>query len=203
MRTEALFLDRDGVIDEMVAYQGSEPFDAPQSPEDVVLVDGIADVIKWANKNGVLVIEATNRPEVAKGKMDRATATAIENRVQQLLIKSGARVDKIYNCPHHPHGIVPALTTDCSCHKPKPGLLLQAAKDLRLDLTKSLMIGDGASDVEAGKAAGCRTILLSHDRNLPEKVEAAQKAPADFRVKSCREITPLLERFFVPTPIFP
>ncbi len=188
--TKALFLDRDGVINRMVKYDPE--WDSPKKPEDVVLVDGIVKVIESASKKGLLVVEITNRPEVAKGCFSQALADAIEARVHQLLSKSGARVDKVYTCPHHPNGVVPELTMACECRKPKPGLLLRAARELNIDLTRSVFLGDKASDIEAGKAAGSKTILYLHQEDELQKVEAAKNSNADYKVSSMSEILSVL-----------
>ena len=189
---KALFLDRDGVVNEMVTYPGDEPFDSPQKPEDVVLVEGIVKAIKWCNDRKIPVIEITNQPGVAKGKMTKETAQEIELKVQQLLAKEGAKVDRIYTCPHHPRGRVPELTMDCDCRKPKPGLLIKAAHELNIDLGQSVVLGDGSSDVGAGQAAGCKTIIYIHNNNLPNKVEEARQGPADYKVNDLSEVIKLL-----------
>lgn len=196
IKQSVLFLDRDGVINQMVAYPGDEPFDSPQKPEDVVLVDGIIDIIKWANDKNIPVVEITNQPGVAKGKMDQSKADAIESRVHQLLSEKNVFITKTYICPHHPRGIVPELTQECLCRKPKPGLLLQAASELNIDLSKSIFLGDGASDVEAGLTAKCQTIIYIHNLNLPKKVEEAKNAPANFKTNSLSLVIPILEKFF-------
>ena len=99
--------------------------------------------------------------------MSFAELDEIHNKMETLLGKDGAYLDAIYFCPHHPHkgyeGEIPELKFDCDCRKPKPGLLIKAAEDFNIDLSKSWMIGDGESDVLAGKAAGCKTILLSNE----------------------------------------
>ena len=91
----------------------------------------------------------------------------IHNKMETLLGKEGAYLDGIYFCPHHPHkgyeGEIPELKFDCDCRKPKPGLLLKAAKELNIDLEQSYMVGDGENDVNAGKTAGCKTVLIGNE----------------------------------------
>lgn len=200
MKRPALFLDRDGIINQMVSYPGAQPFDSPQTPSDVKLVNGIVDIIKWANDRGLLVIEVTNQPGVAKGKMSQTTANAIEARAHQLLTDRGVKIDKTYTCPHHPSGVYPQLAKKCDCRKPKPGLLLQASKQFNLDLTKSIILGDSLPDVGAGLAVGCKTIIYIHNHNLSNKVTEAHHAPADYQVTSLTQVIPLLEKFFSPSP---
>lgn len=186
---KALFLDRDGVVNHMVLYNGS--WDSPQSPKDVKLVKGIEKVISWANKNKILVIEISNQPGVAKGKMTQKISDAIEKKIHQLLKLEGATVNKIYICPHHPKAVIPKLKRKCNCRKPNPGLFLKAAKELKIDLKKSVFLGDKASDVEAGQNAGCKTILYFHKEDVREKIEQALKSRPNVIVKN--HITTLVE----------
>lgn len=191
----ALFLDRDGVINHMANYSGS--WDSPQKPEDVKLMDGIEKVLKWANKQKITVVEVSNQPGVAKGKMQKETSDAIESRVHELLKEHSIHIDQIYTCPHHPKGVVPELTMDCNCRKPKPGLLLQAAKELKIDLARSVILGDKSFDVEAGKMAGTKTIIFLHHEDELQKVEEAKKATADYKVNSLDQTIPILEKLFL------
>lgn len=193
-KTRALFIDRDGVINRMILY--ADKWDSPQKPDDVKLVVGVAEVIKWANSKKILVIEITNQPGLAKGKQTPETASAIEERVQTLLKDKGVRIDHAYTCPHHPMGVVPELTMECECRKPKPGLLLQAAKELNIDLSKSIFLGDKDSDNQTGKAVGCSTIIFLHDEDELKKVIAAKNSTADYKVTSLSEVVLTLPILF-------
>ena len=107
----------------------------------------------------------TNQPIVARGEVSFEELEEIHNKMETLLGKEGAYLDAIYYCPHHPHkgyeGERPELKIDCDCRKPKPGMLLKAAADFNIDLSKSWMVGDGENDVKAGINAECKTVLLS------------------------------------------
>lgn len=196
----AFFIDRDGVIDQMAHYpNATEQYDSPQKPEDVRLVEGIPAVIQWANQRRIPVIEITNQPSVAKGKMTQETSDTIEKKVHELLSKSGAHIDKVYTCPHYPHGVVPKLSIDCDCRKPKPGLLLRAAEDMNLTLSKdSVFLGDKNTDIEAGGKAGVTTILFLHEEGMPEKNMKAKgnASEADYLVSNMKEILPILKSIF-------
>lgn len=155
-KQKAIFLDRDGVINKYVGFL--------TDIKDFELIDGVTDAIKKINDNGYLAIVVTNQPVIARGEVTFAELNQIHDKMETLLGLDGAYVDAIYYCPHHPHkgyeGEVPALKIECECRKPKPGMLLHAAKDFNIDLSKSVMIGDGENDMIAGKNAGCSTILI-------------------------------------------
>lgn len=194
MKEKVLFVDRDGVINRLVGYDYG--WDSPQTPEDVKLVDGIAQVISWANENKIIVVEVSNQPGVAKGKMSQETSNKIEDRVHQLLKDNGATVDHFYICPHHPKGIVPELSIECDCRKPKAGLLLQAAENLGIDLFNSVVLGDKASDVLAGEAVGCKIILYYHEDDEPDKVAETKTIKTDYKVEKMEKVIPILEQLF-------
>lgn len=158
--TPAIFLDRDGVINWLMVKRG--PRETPLTPDELQLLPGAKRALQTLKGVGVPLVVVTNQPNVAKGKTTRELNAAIEERLHQLL-GNGAAVDAVYTCLHHPDPrqvVVPELCRDCDCRKPKPGLLLMAARERGLALDASIMIGDSASDVAAGRAAGCRTILL-------------------------------------------
>lgn len=191
---KALFLDRDGVINHMVLYDHG--WDSPQKPQDVTLVKGIEKIISWANKNKVPVVVVSNQPGVAKGKMTQEISDAIEARTYELLKERGAVINKAYICPHHPEAVVPELKMICDCRKPKPGLLIRAARELGIDLGKSVMLGDKASDVEAGKTAGCKTILYFHKEDTPGKVTQAYNSKPSVMVKSHADALTEVKKYF-------
>lgn len=186
-KKKALFIDRDGVMIHMIKY--GYGWDSAQKPEDVRLVEGVEVVIGWVNKKGIPVVEISNQPGVAKGKMNQETSRAIEKRTHVLLAEKSARVDKAYICPH--------LINECSCRKPKPGLLLQAAKEFDIKLKESVFLGDKKSDIEAGKLVGCKTIVYLHNEDMAEKVEEAEKAKADYKIRSMKEVLTVLEKVFI------
>lgn len=146
----ALFLDRDGVVNEEVGYL--------HRPEDVVLVAGVADAIARCNAAGVPVVVITNQAGLARGLYGEGELAAVAARIDALL--APARLDASYHCPHHPDGVVAALRVVCDCRKPRPGLLRRAAADLGLALERSIFVGDKESDLEAARAAGCGSVLV-------------------------------------------
>lgn len=148
----AIFLDRDGVVIEGVHYLSS--------PRQVQLIPGTAEAIASLNRAGWPVVIVTNQSGVARGLFPAETVHAVHRHISELLLEHGARIDAYYFCPHHESGDVPEFRLDCECRKPKPGMLLQAAAEHGLDLANSWMIGDRESDLQAGVAAGTRTILV-------------------------------------------
>lgn len=148
----AIFLDRDGVVIEGVHYLSSA--------NQVRLVPGTAEAIAALNRAGWPVVVATNQSGVARGLFAAEAVHAVHRHISNLLAEHGSRIEAYYFCPHLDTADVPEYRLDCECRKPKPGMLLQAAAELGLDLTESWMVGDRESDLQAGAAAGARTILV-------------------------------------------
>ncbi|MGI6090728.1 MAG: D-glycero-beta-D-manno-heptose 1,7-bisphosphate 7-phosphatase [Saccharofermentanales bacterium] len=155
-RQKAIFIDRDGTINRYVGFL--------RNIDNFELLPGVAEALKKINSSGYLAIVVTNQPVLARGEVTYPQLQEIHNKMETLLGFEGAYLDAIYYCPHHPHkgyeGEVTALKIDCDCRKPKPGMLLKAAEDYNIDLSKSWMIGDGENDIKAGIAAGCKTALI-------------------------------------------
>ena len=152
MGRPAVFLDRDGTIVREVDYL--------HQLGQLRLLRGAAGAIHRLNEAGFAVVLATNQSGVARGLLTEEELRDIHDELQRRLAARRAHLDAIYSCPHHPEAVVPAYRRRCRCRKPAPGLLLRAARDLDLDLGRSFAVGDGARDIEAGKRAGCRTILV-------------------------------------------
>ena len=161
-RNRAVLLDRDGVIDEMVYYPDPGVVDSPFTPEQFELVDGVGPALRAMKGAGYKLVLVSNQPSVAKKHLTMATFRKIQGKMHRMLAKEGVRLDGEYYCFHHPQAKLAQYRAVCECRKPKPGMLLQAARDLDLDLAGSFMIGDGLYDVGAGKAAGCKTVLVAN-----------------------------------------
>ena len=162
-KQKAVFLDRDGVINKYVGFL--------RNIDDFELLDGVSKAIRKIHDSGYLAIVVTNQPVIARGEVSFAELAEIHNKMETLLGEDGAYLDAIYFCPHHPDkgfdGEIPELKFDCDCRKPKPGMLIKAAKKFNIDLTKSWMVGDSDSDIMAGKNAGCSTVLIGEsDENM-------------------------------------
>ena len=157
---KAVFLDRDGVINELIYHQEQGIIDSPFTVEQFRLLPGAGEAIKSFHEMGYRVVLVSNQPGIAKGSLSEETFGEIRGKMREALAEEGASVDGEYYCFHHPEAKVERLKANCECRKPKPGLLLQATQDMDIDLSHSWMIGDGLTDVKAGKGAGCGTILL-------------------------------------------
>lgn len=155
-KQKAVFLDRDGTIN---VYRGFL-----RNINDFELIEGVAEAIRKINSSGYLCIVVTNQPVIARGELTVNELRMIHNKMETLLGANGAYIDGLYYCPHHPdkgyEDEVTELKIDCDCRKPKPGMILSAAQSFNIDLSSSWMIGDGENDIKAGKAAGCKTVLV-------------------------------------------
>lgn len=160
-KQKAIFLDRDGTINEYVGFL--------TNIDEFKLLDGVTDAIKKINASGFLAIVVTNQPVIARGEVTYEQLDEIHHKMETLLGQAGAYLDAIYYCPHHPHsgyaGEVKSLKIECECRKPKPGMLMKAAKDYNIDLEHSWMIGDSKNDILAGKNAGCKTVLIGKEED--------------------------------------
>ena len=168
---KAVFIDRDGTIAKDVPYCSS--------PEQFELLPGAGEGIKQLNVAGFKVIIITNQSGIGRGYFSEATLACIHEKMKADLAGCGAHIDGIYYCPHHPD-------ENCDCRKPKPNLIIRAAREHGVDLSQSYLIGDSDKDIEAGKASGCMTFLISHKEKSVEQ-------KADYVVDSLLEAARLLQ----------
>lgn len=158
-KQKAIFLDRDGTINRYVGFL--------TEIDKFELLPGVSEAIKKINESGYLAIVVTNQPVIARGEVTYEQLDMIHNKMETLLGHNGVYVDAIYYCPHHPHsgyeGEIKELKIECECRKPKPGMLLEAARNFNIDLSESWMVGDSDNDMEAGKNAGCKTAYIGKE----------------------------------------
>lgn len=150
----AAFIDKDGTLIEDV------PFNA--DPHRIRLSAGAGPALQALKHSGYLLVVVSNQSGIARGLIPESAMGPVRARVDELLAPHGVALDDFRYCPHWPHGRVVRFAYVCDCRKPLPGMLLQAAADLQLDLRACWMIGDILDDVEAGRRAGCRTILIDN-----------------------------------------
>lgn len=153
MANKAVFLDRDGTINRMLEN------DYVKTWEEFEFLPGTAEAIRALKAKGYLVIIITNQRGIGKGIMTEEDLGQVHRRMCEELASAGAYIDDIFYCPHN-------IEDDCSCRKPKPGLLLQAQAKWDIDLERSFLIGDMDSDIEAGRTVGCATIKLQTDKGI-------------------------------------
>lgn len=154
MGGKAIFLDKDGTLVEDVPYN--------VNPESIVLVPDAEASLQLLHQQGFEIVVITNQSGVARGYFTESALAPVEQHLRQQLAAYGVPLAGFYYCPHHPDGIVTPYAIACSCRKPQPGLITKAAADLGIDISQSWFIGDILHDVEAGRAAGCRTVLINN-----------------------------------------
>lgn len=152
----AVFLDRDGTL--------NKEADGLRSIDQLELLPGVAEAVQALNRSGLRVVVVTNQPVIAKGYVTEAELKGIHNKLESLLGLEHAYVDRIYHCPHHPErgfpGERPELKIECECRKPNAGMLLRAARELNLDLSRSWMVGDTTVDMLCARNAGVKSVLV-------------------------------------------
>ncbi len=184
MSDKAIFLDRDDTLIEDPGYINS--------PEQVKLLDGVAEALIELKALGYKLVVVTNQSAVAQGIVTEKVLGAIHNRLKQLLAEKNAFLDRIYYCPYHPDGAVKKYRKESDFRKPKPGMLLKAAEEMDLDLGQSWCVGNSISDMEAGLRAGCKTILIdlpSHQQQL----EPGQPRP-DYKAVNIKEVVNIIKK---------
>ena len=161
--TPAVFLDRDGTMVEEAGYL--------DRLDRLVFFPYTVDAVRLLNRAGFAVIVATNQAGIARGLIKEAFVAEAHRHISQRLALGGARVDAYYYCPHYPQGVVEELKGNCTCRKPQPGMLKQAAEDHHLDLARSFVVGDRWHDVELAQNVGAKGILVR--TGLGRREEAA------------------------------
>jgi D-glycero-D-manno-heptose 1,7-bisphosphate phosphatase len=173
MPRNAIFLDRDGVINPYVYNAEFGTVDSPSSPDEFMLAPGAGEAVAEFNRSGLLVMVVSNQPGIAKGKFTPAVLEQLNAKMHAGVAACGGKLDAVYYCLHHPDAALPAYRVRCECRKPRPGMLLEAAREWDIHLQNSYMIGDGVIDIEAGRAAGTRTVFIGQSK--PYVFEAFEK----------------------------
>ena len=181
----AVFLDKDGTL------IADKPYNV--DPDRVELLPGVLPGLQRLHTAGYRLIVVTNQSGVARGLFPESALAGLEARLRQLLWMAHVPLAGFYYCPHHPQGCVTPYALDCTCRKPRPGLLLKAASTHHINLAQSWMMGDILDDVEAGHRAGCRTILIDNG-NETEWQLSPQREPQQ-RVKSFVEAALFIEQY--------
>lgn len=177
----AVFFDRDGIIVKSVNGE------APTKVSEMELIGESIPVILDLQNKGFKIIIVSNQPDVALGIIDETTKNTLINKFEKLLKEKEMHLDGIYYCFHHERGKVIKYTKDCTCHKPKPGMLLKAVRVYKIDPSRSYIVGDRASDIVAGKKAGVKTILLDPENSQKDYLLLHSVKP-DYIIKRIEEI---------------
>lgn len=187
---KTIFLDRDGIINELVYFPQAGIVDTPVNTNQVKLVFGIDELIRKAGKLGYLVIVISNQPAIGLHKISQKQFDLVDEKIRNLLLNKNLGLNAFYYCFHHPFAKLEKYKKICECRKPKTALFKKAAKEFNIDLSQSWMVGDGVDDIKAGKGAGCKTILLANinsTENLRIIEEQLGKIKPDFIIKKLPE----------------
>lgn len=184
MSDAAIFLDRDGTLINDPGYLNH--------PDQVQLLDGAAEALRELRGLSYKTVVVSNQSGVARGIVTEQMLERIHERLGELLAAKGASLDKVYYCPYHPDGVIDQYRKDSDWRKPRPGMLLAAAQEMHIDLAKSWMIGDNERDIEAGRSAGCRTILISPTRSESGYPE---KSRPDYVAVNMREAVNIVKKY--------
>ncbi len=161
----AVFLDRDGVINKLVFNSKTDEYESPHEPNDAELMPNVLSPIKTLYEKGYHIFVISNQPSFAKGKTTLDNIKEIHQKLQAEIENHGIRITEYYYCYHHPEGIVPGYSGICECRKPKHFFIDKAKNDYDLSLPESWMVGDQDSDIECGKNAGAKTIMILNEHS--------------------------------------
>ena len=170
--TRAVFLDRDGVINQALIRDG-HPF-SPTNMDEFSWVDGIKEAARELKRAGYKLFCATNQPDVSRGLQERQVVESFHSTILK-----GLPLEKIYVCYHDDRD-------GCACRKPRPGMLLEASREYGLNLAESWLVGDRWKDIDAGHAAGCRTVFLDYD------YDECLNSPPDYTIRCIEQLSPLI-----------
>ena len=184
----AVFLDRDGVINELVLNPDTSEYEPPHRPEDVRFFPYTGKCLRLLQSAGYDLFLVSNQPDYAKGKVSLDILKEIHETFLSFFAAEKITFRDFYYCYHHPNGIVEEYSFDCECRKPKPYFLLKAAKDYSIHLATSWMVGDRDMDIMCGQAARVRTILV----NEPKSASSRGNSSPDFIVNNLSEATKLI-----------
>jgi len=186
----AVFLDRDGVIIELVLNPATGEYGPPRTPEDVVLCPDAIDSLRALQDAGFELFLVSNQPDYAKGKTTLENLQAVHERLDGLLRSDGVQFIEYYYCYHHPDGVVPEYSFVCECRKPKPYFLRSSVGKYHIDLSRSWMTGDRDTDIGGGKTAGTRTILIEY----PHSSGYRGSSHPDYKTANLKEAVQIILR---------
>jgi D-glycero-D-manno-heptose 1,7-bisphosphate phosphatase len=166
---KAVFFDRDGVLDRLVLNPKTGEYESPHAVQDLELLPGVGAALRPLQDAGFRLFLISNQPSYAKGKTTLENIRAIHEKFHRLLLAEGVQFTEYYYCYHHPAGVVPEYSGECSCRKPKPYFIFQARDRYALDLSASWLIGDQDTDIECGRAGGLKTVMIAEPRSQKKR----------------------------------
>ena len=187
---KAVFLDRDGVLNELVWNIKSNEFEAPHKSSDYKLLPGVIDSLKELLNLNYKLFVVTNQPDYAKGKTTLEDLKLVHEKMHSIFKENNVNITEYYYCYHHPQGIVPAYSIACECRKPGNLSLRQASLKYGLDMANSWMIGDRDGDIECGQASCVRTIMIKVEQSLKN----AMKSRPDYKVNNLQEAVEIIKK---------
>jgi D-glycero-D-manno-heptose 1,7-bisphosphate phosphatase len=182
--SRAVFLDREGVITELVLNPRTGEYEPPHDPLDLKIYPEVIETLRVIQSAGFELFLISNQPDYAKGKTSLKNLQSVHLKLDEILIDMGIYFRQYFYCYHHPHGIIPSHSYDCECRKPKPFFLFYASRQYDINLNQSWMIGDRNSDIECGKNAGTKTILIQN----PHTQKNLRDSNPDFLIRRINEI---------------
>jgi D-glycero-D-manno-heptose 1,7-bisphosphate phosphatase len=189
----AVFLDRDGVLNELIFNPATGEYESPHAPEDLVMIDGVVPAVRRLAAAGFALFLVSNQPSYAKGKTTLENIRRVHQRIDEYFRTNEIAFSEYFYCYHHPQGVVPGYSGPCRCRKPAPYFLFEAANTHEVDLASSWMVGDQDTDMECGRSAGCMTALVTNAKSAAKRgasrpdVTVATLSEAVDRIVGCRK----------------
>jgi D-glycero-D-manno-heptose 1,7-bisphosphate phosphatase len=191
--SRAVFVDRDGVLNDLVVDREEGRFGSPLSAAQLSVPPFVAEAVREIRDElGFKVVVVSNQPGVAKKQFSLRELEKMNRKLREEAVGPGGSFDGEYYCLHHPDARVRKYRVACDCRKPSPGLLLRASSEMGLDLGSSYFVGDGLVDIKAGKSAGCRTVLVGRLTSFLASAMEDEGATPDYVVPSLKEVPALL-----------
>ena len=190
---KCVFLDRDGVINEMVYMPEHGYVDSPSNVKQFVIIKGVLKALKILKKLGYKIIIISNQPGIAKGYYNKKTFSDIKENMNKNLLKAGIVLDGEYYCLHHPNAKLHAYKKKCSCRKPEIGLIKKAIKEHDIDKSKSFFIGDGITDIQAATKINCKSIFIGNVNSAVNELLTKKKLYPNYIASNLLEAVNIIQ----------
>lgn len=188
-RNKAVFLDRDGVINQLILNPATQMYESPNHPSEFIPCAGAAEALRMLKQNDYMLFVVSNQPSWAKGKTSHENLVEIDNNLLEWCLQENIELTERFYCFHHPDAVVPELKQLCKCRKPGTLFLENAEITFYVDMSSSWFVGDRITDIECGRKMGCKTIIVKS----MEPVDV-RKAGADFSADNLAEAARIIIR---------